>query len=100
MTASNTSGKTWSRLDEEITDTNYWVSEVIVSSDPSKRGNKKDFTVVVVDSTREDQSNDGWTVVRKKAHGNRNPVLKRNKRKRKQKETNENKESNVENNSE
>ena len=97
MTTYKTSGKTWSKLGEDITDKNYWISGVIVSSDPNKRGNTKDFTVVVVDSTREDPSDEGWKVVRKRAHGLKNPTLKRNKRKRKQKENQERNETTVEN---
>ena len=79
-----TDGKTCTQSTHEVTDKNYWISEVIVSSDPLKRGNKKDFTVVVVDSTREDESNDGWRIQKRKSHGHKNPSLKRFKKKRKQ----------------
>lgn len=84
----------YSQHSEIITDSNYWISEIIVSSDLKKRGNKKDFTVVVVDSHREDESNDGWTVIRKKSHGSNSKILKKIKKKRKLKEMKETKDSN------
>lgn len=83
MVSSVKSGETWLSSNHDITDDNYWISEVIVSSDHTKRGNKKDFTVVVVDSTREDETDDGWKVFRTKSHGNKSIAQKRYKKKKK-----------------
>ena len=90
MTAVLQNGTTWLSSNHNITDKNYWISEVIVGSDPKKQGNKKDYTVIIVNSNRESPDDEnGWRVVRKK-NSNKNNVLKRNKNKR-QKTANSNK---------
>ena len=77
-------GTTWLSLNHDITDKNYWISEVIVGSDPKKKGNKKDFTVIIVDSNRESPNDEnGWSVIKKKNHGIKNPMFKKNRRNRK-----------------
>jgi len=76
-------GTTWLSLSHDITDKNYWISGLIIGSDPKKKGKKKDFTVIVVDSNRVDSNENGWTVIKKKNHGNKNPMLKKNRRNRK-----------------
>jgi pyridoxal biosynthesis lyase PdxS len=83
MTDISKNGTTWSSSSHNLTDKNYWISEVIVSSDPNKKGSKKDFTVIVVDGTRESADNNGWSFIRKKSHGNKSNVFKKNKRAKK-----------------